>query len=94
MKKSQGKKFVDSLIEENIKPYFTKHEDEIKKYSSKNKKKRLYLLHGETVIKLKAKANTKPSDFSYAIPSLYNNQVPILFDLRDDTSNKIINYQI
>lgn len=59
-----------------------------------NEKKELYILYGETVLKLKADKHTNPSDVTYAIPLNYEDQVPIFFDIKNDTSSKVINFQI
>lgn len=55
---------------------------------------KLYLLHCETLVILKAKKNIKSSNLLYSIPPIYKDQTPILFEVRKDTSQKLIDYYI
>jgi hypothetical protein len=58
------------------------------------KDKELFVLYGETVIKLISESQIGSSNITYAIPMSYEDQVPISFEIKDDTSPKIIEYQI
>lgn len=57
-------------------------------------KSNLYLLHCETFLLLKAKKETEEFDVTYAIPPDCEEQVPIFFNIRDDTSSQILEYKI
>ena len=57
-------------------------------------KSNLYLLHCETFLLLKAKKETEEFDVTYAIPPDYEEQVPIFFNKRDDTSSRILECKI
>jgi hypothetical protein len=50
----------------------------------------LYLLHYETILRLKAIKDLTSSEFIYSLPCNYKNQVPVLFNIRKDSSEKII----
>lgn len=58
------------------------------------KKKELFVLYGETILKLKAEEHIKSSNITYVIPLNYEDQTPIFFEIKNDTSSKIIDYQI
>jgi len=62
--------------------------------NKKSEIKEFYILCGETVLKLRAKESTNPSNLTYAIPLNYEDQVPIFFEIKSDTSPKILDYQI
>lgn len=57
-------------------------------------KKELFILCGETVLKLKAEENIESSNITYAVPLVYEDQVPIFLEIKNDTSSNIINYKI
>ena len=56
--------------------------------------KELVLLHGEHVIVLEAKENVSTFNLRYYFPPEYGYQIPILMEILDDTTAKIISYKI
>jgi len=59
-----------------------------------NDQRSLYITYGETVLKLRAEKQIDPSDMIHVVPLNYNDQVPILFEIKKETSSKILNYSI
>lgn len=92
--KSRLKKVFNNIIEEYFKPYLLKIEEKKKKVLESKDLKKIYLLHGETLIIFKAAEDTKPFEFSHSIPLVYGNQVPILFKIKEESLNNIIKYSI
>ena len=55
----------------------------------------LDLLLGEVIFEIKAIENTNSSfNIFYAVPSIYGYQSPIILEIRENTTAKIINYKI
>lgn len=54
----------------------------------------LYIVRGDTILKLKAKKATYSSHINYSIPVNYGDQVPIFIEIEADTSAKITSYSI
>jgi hypothetical protein len=57
-------------------------------------KKDLYLLRSETLLILQATDNVDSFNVIYAVPPNYTDQVPVFFEVRNDTSAEIIDYKI
>jgi hypothetical protein len=85
---------VNKFINNNIKSHFTIFEEKSENNTASIKKQKLYLLYGETYIKLKAIDDTKSFSFSYSIPIVYANQIPILLEISKGTLKKVNNFYI
>lgn len=57
-------------------------------------KKELLILHVETLLLLKAKENVESFYIYYSMPIDCEEQIPLFFEIRDDSSKEIINYSI
>ena len=58
------------------------------------KKKELFILYGETYLKLRTENQIDKSNITYSIPLDYEGQVPIFLEIKNATSSKVIDYQI
>jgi hypothetical protein len=56
--------------------------------------KELYLLHGRTNFTFLALDDVESFNFIHTIPPNYENQAPILFNIRDETTANIISYKM
>lgn len=52
------------------------------------------LLHGENILILRAKKDVNSFSVTYAVPPNYENQAPMLFEIKNDSSAEIISYHI
>ena len=58
------------------------------------KKKELFILYGETYLKIRTENQIDKSNITYSIPLDYEGQVPIFLEIKNATSSKVIDYQI
>jgi transglutaminase-like putative cysteine protease len=57
-------------------------------------KQDLYLLHGETILKLRSNKDVNSFKVTHVIPLNYEEQAPIFFEVKNTSSAEIISYQI
>ena len=56
--------------------------------------KELFLVYGEAALKITAQKNLNSFNLTYSVPPLYEDQVPILVEIKNDTTANITNYTI
>ncbi len=93
MNKSKIKNLL-KYFPESIKPYFIRFNENVVENKKIEDTCKLYLLYGETVILLKATKDTNSFDINHVLPLSHGSQIPICFDIKDDSSDKIVSFKI
>lgn len=84
---------ISTTSSEIIKSKESLNDDFVNKHS--NSEAELDLLHAVVNFNILALAETtSPFNISYSVPPIYGYQSPVLFELKNNTNNKILSYQI